>query len=79
MLTSMYIYLYIYMYIFIHTYLYQQRLNSCKDSYFDLEQGRWTSWEDLMEAPQFAPRPPPGELSEALKGASLHVYTYIYT
>lgn len=20
-----------------------------KDSYFDLEQGRWTSWEDLME------------------------------
>ena len=26
------------------------------DSYFDLEQGRWTSWEDLMEA--FAP--PPG-------------------
>eukprot|EP00434_Breviolum_minutum_P025657 symbB.v1.2.022672.t1/scaffold1992.1/size93445/3 len=26
------------------------------DSYFDLEQGRWTSWEDLMES--FAP--PPG-------------------
>lgn len=27
-----------------------------QDSYFDLEQGRWTSWEDLMEP--FAP--PPG-------------------